>query len=99
MNVFDAVVSRIEVRDYSSEKVPDDVKLKILEAARMSPTGLNLQHWRFILVEDQANLKKLANLSTTGSWVEQADFAIIVLTDPKYPFHLIDAGRAITSLR
>lgn len=99
MNVFDAVVSRIEVRDYSSERVPDNVKLKILEAARMSPTGLNLQHWRFILVEDRANLKKLANLSTTGSWVERADFAVIVLTDPRYPFHLIDAGRAIQNMQ
>ncbi len=99
MNVFDAVMSRIEVRDYSSERVPDDVKLKILEAARMSPTGLNLQHWRFILVEDRANLKKLAELSTTGKWVAGADFAIIVLTDPKYPFHLIDAGRAIQNMQ
>ncbi|MEM3399029.1 MAG: nitroreductase family protein [Nitrososphaerota archaeon] len=99
MEVFEAVVSRIEVREYSGERVPDDVKLRILEAARMSPTGLNLQHWRFILVEGEDNLKKLAELSTTGKWVAGADFAIIVLTDPKYPFHLIDAGRAIQNMQ
>ncbi len=99
MEVFDAILSRIEVREYSSESVPDDVKLKILEAARMSPTGLNLQHWRFILVEDKNNIKKLAELSTTGKWVAGADFAIIVLTDPKYPFHLVDAGRAIQNMQ
>ncbi|MEM3643463.1 MAG: nitroreductase family protein [Nitrososphaerota archaeon] len=99
MEVFEAIVSRIEVREYSGERVPDDVKLRILEAARMSPTGLNLQHWRFILVEDEDNLKKLAELSTTGKWVAGADFAIIVLTDPKYPFHLIDAGRAIQNMQ
>ncbi|MEM1583938.1 MAG: nitroreductase family protein [Nitrososphaerota archaeon] len=99
MEVFEAIVSRIEVREYLGERVPDDVKLRILEAARMSPTGLNLQHWRFILVEDEDNLKKLAELSTTGKWVAGADFAIIVLTDPKYPFHLIDAGRAIQNMQ
>ncbi|MCL7402393.1 MAG: nitroreductase family protein [Thaumarchaeota archaeon] len=99
MEVFEAILSRIEVREYSGESVPDDVKLKILEAARMSPTGLNLQHWRFILVEDKDSIRRLAELSTTGKWVAGADFAIIVLTDPKYPFHLIDAGRAIQNMQ
>lgn len=99
METYEAVISRVEVREYSSEKIPDNVKLKILEAARMSPTGLNLQHWRFILVEDKENLKKLAELSTSGKWVAGADFAIIVLTNPKYPFHLIDAGRAIQNMQ
>ena len=53
MDVYEAVVSRVEVREYSDRRVPDEVKLKVLEAARMSPTGFNLQHWRFILVEDK----------------------------------------------
>ncbi|MEN2975197.1 MAG: nitroreductase family protein [Candidatus Caldarchaeales archaeon] len=99
METYEAVVKRLEVREYSGERVPDHVKLKILEAARMSPTGLNLQHWRFILVEEKESLKKLAELSTSGRWVAGADFAIIVLTNPKYPFHMIDAGRAIQNMQ
>gem|GEM_PF-4527028 len=46
---------------------------------------------RFILVENKQNLKTLAKDSTSGSWVREANFAIIVLT--KYNFYLIDAGR------
>ena len=34
--------------------------MKILEAARSTGTGLNTQHWRFILVENKENLKLLA---------------------------------------
>lgn len=60
MDVYEAVVSRVEVREYSDRRVPDEVKLKVLEAARMSPTGFNLQHWRFILVEDKDNLRRLS---------------------------------------
>lgn len=99
MDVFEAIKTRIEVREYSDKRVPDEVKLKVLEAARLSPSGLNTQHWRFILVEEKENLRRLAEVSTTGSWVAGADFAVIVLTDPKYPFHIIDAGRAVQDMQ
>jgi len=74
------------------------VKLKVLEAARMAGTGMNMQHWRFIVVRERDSLKRLAADSTTGAWVGNADFAVIVLTDPKYGFHLIDAGRAVQNM-
>ena len=38
-------------------------------------------------------MKKVADDSISGRWVAGADFAVIVLTNPKYPFHLLDAGR------
>ncbi len=99
MDVFEAVRGRLEVREYSGERVPDDVKLRVLEAGRQSPTGLNTQHWRFILVEDRERIKRLAEMSKTGKWVAGADFAIIVLADPKYPFYLIDTGRAVQNMQ
>jgi len=43
-------------------------------------------------------LKRLAADSSTGVWVGNAAFAVIVLTDPKYGFHLIDAGRAVQNM-
>jgi nitroreductase len=73
--------------------------LKILEAARSTGTGLNTQHWRFILVENKENLKILANDSLSGKWIEKSNFAIIVLTNPKYNFHLIDAGRVLQNMQ
>jgi len=99
MDVFEAIRTKLEIREFSDKRVPDKVKLEVLEAGRLSPTGLNTQHWRFILVEDKENLRRLADVSTTGKWVAGADFAVIVLTDPKYPFHLIDAGRAVQDMQ
>lgn len=99
MDAYDAVVTKFDVADFTSQSVPSDVKLKILEAARLSGSGMNTQHWRFILVEGRDRLKTLANDSTTGKWVEGASFAVIVLTNPKYGFHLLDAGRALTSMQ
>lgn len=85
---------RIQYRD-----VPSEIRLKVLEAARLTGTGLNTQHWRFILVDNKHNLKKLAEDSTSGNWVAGANFAIIVLTNPKYNFHLIDAGRVLQNMQ
>lgn len=99
MDTFECLTTKLEVREFSAQVVQSEVRLKVLEAARLTGTGLNTQHWRFILVENKDNLKKLAQDSTSGSWVAGANFAIIVLTNPKYNFHLIDAGRVIQNMQ
>ena len=99
MDAFECIATKLDVRDYSHMKVPADVKLKVLEAGRLTGSGVNRQHWRFILVQDPDSIKRLAEDSTSGSWVGGADFAVIVLTDPKYGFHKIDAGRAVQDMQ
>ncbi len=99
MDAYDAVITKLDVDEFTSKSVPPDIKLKVLEAARLSGSGMNVQHWRFLLVQGRDRLKTLANDSTTGKWVEGANFAVIVVTNPKYGFHLIDAGRALTSMQ
>jgi nitroreductase len=99
MDTFECLSTKLEVREFSSQDVQSEIRSKILEAARLTGTGLNTQHWRFIMVKDKGNLKKLAQDSTSGSWVAGANFAIIVLTNPKYNFHLIDAGRVVQNMR
>jgi len=99
MDTFDRIATKLETKEYAGKRVPDDVKMKVLEAARLTASGINAQHWRFILVQDAVRLKKLADDSTTGKWVGSADFAVIVLTNPKYNFHALDAGRAVQSMQ
>jgi nitroreductase len=99
MDTFECITTKLEVREFSNQDVPSDIKSKVLEAARLTGSGLNTQHWRFILVNDKQNLKKLAEDSTSGSWVRDANFAVIVLTNPEYNFHLIDAGRVLQNMQ
>ena len=42
MQVYDAVLSRLTVREYKPDPVPDDVVMKLLEAARLAPSSQNL---------------------------------------------------------
>ena len=99
MDVMDAIRTRLEVRDYADKSIPSDVLDCILDAGRLAPSGKNYQHWRFIVVRELDALEQLADISTSGSWVAGADTAIIILTDPTYPYHDIDAGRAITHMQ
>jgi nitroreductase len=98
METYKMILTKLDVRQFDSKRVPAEVKLKVLEAARASGTGNNRQEWRFILVQEKETLKKLAEDSTSGGWVAGADFAVIVLSDPTLGFHLIDAGRAVQSM-
>ena len=99
MDAYECVVTKLDVRGFDSRNVPADVQLKVLDAGRLTGSGMNNQHWRFILVRGAANLKRLAEDSTSGSWITGANFAVIVLTDPRYGFHLIDAGRAVQDMQ
>ena len=99
MDTFECITTKLEVREFSEQNVSSDIRSKILQAARLTGTGMNTQHWRFVLIEKKENLKRLADDSTSGSWVAGANFAIIVLTNPKYGFHLIDAGRVLQNMQ
>ena len=99
MDTLECILTKLDVREFSPKNVPAEIKFKILEAARATGSGLNIQHWRFILVQESDNIKKLAKDSTSGKWVAKANFAIIVLTNPNYNFHMIDAGRVVQDMQ
>lgn len=100
MDTFDCVATKLEVKEYDNSKnVPADVKLKVLQAARLTASGVNSQHWRFVMIQDRNALEQLAADSNTGKWVANCDFAVIVLTDPKLAYHAIDAGRVLQDMQ
>lgn len=100
MDAYDCIVTKLEVREFDeSSLVPSEIRLKILEAARLTGSSLNTQPWRFIVVQNQENLKKLAEDSTSGKWISGANFAIIIITNPYFRFHLIDAGKVVQNMQ
>ncbi|MDQ4101900.1 MAG: nitroreductase family protein [Thermoproteota archaeon] len=99
MDAFECIATKLDLREFSSQDISAEIKSKILEAARHTGSGLNTQHWRFVVIEKKENLEKLAQDSTSGGWVSGANFAVIVLTNPRYKFHMIDAGRVVQDMQ
>jgi nitroreductase len=98
VDTFQCIAQKLDLREFSQKPVPTDIVEKVLEAGRLTGSGSNLQHWRFVLVREPANLRRLSKDSKTGKWVAGANFAVIILTDPKYGFHLLDAGRVVQDM-
>ena len=99
MDTVDCIATKLDIREFGNDNVPQNVISSILDSARYSGSGLNTQHWRFIVIKEKSNIKKLADDSTSGKWIVGANFAIILLTDPNYGFHLLDAGRVIQNMQ
>lgn len=97
MDLTETVARRLEVREYADEPVPDDAVRAVAEAARLAPSSKNRQHWHFLVVDGDA-LGDLASMSTTGKWVADAAFAVVVLTGD-YPSHGVDVGRAVSHMQ
>ena len=97
MEVFEAVRTVLAVRAYQDRPVPPDVVRRIVEAGRLTGSGMNDQPWHFIVVENRETLRQLGALARTGPYVAQAPLAIVVAIE-KTRFAVSDASRAIQSM-
>lgn len=50
MELYEAIRTRRSIRKFSSEAIPKEKILKILEAANLAPTASNRQPWHFIVI-------------------------------------------------
>lgn len=82
MEVFECVRTLSSIRSYITGDVPDEVIGEVMEAGRLAPSARNEQPWEFILVTDGDVLKGLEKYCTSGRFVSEAAFAVVVLTDP-----------------
>ena len=97
MEVYDAVLSRLTVREYKPDPVPDEVILKMLEAARLAPSSQNLQPCHFVVVRNSETIKQLGDIATQGPFIGDAPLAIAIATDDT-PRAQLDAGRALQQM-
>jgi len=97
MDAFEAIRTLLAVRSYQDRAVPDTAVRRIVEAGRLTGSGMNRQPWHFIVVRDPATLRRLGALASSGPYIAQAPLAIVVATD-KTRFAVSDASRAIQSM-
>ena len=97
MNVYDAVRTRLTVRQFKPDPVPDELVMKLLRAGQWSPSSRNLQPWHFIVIKDRDTLRRIGEIATSGRFVSEAPMAIaIAMEDPDRGE--LDAGRALQQM-
>ena len=84
MDVLEAIAKRKSIRAYKTIPIPEDKLNKVLEAARLAPSGANRQEMKFVVVKDQKTRAKLSEATGGQKHVAQAPVVIAaVSTDPE----------------
>lgn len=69
MDLYEAIKSRYSVRSYLNKPVEQEKLDRILEAARLAPSGSNRQPWRFVVVREAEMRKKLVRACSDQTFV------------------------------
>jgi len=77
MEFYEVIRTRRSIRSYESDPIPEDVLNKVLEAARIAPSGSNRQPWRFIVVKDEELKKQLVPACGDQSFIADAPMVIV----------------------
>lgn len=77
MEVLEAIKSRRSVRKYKSTPVPEGILKEVLSAARMAPSGVNAQPWKFIVVTDEELKLKLVQACKGQKFIAEAPIIIV----------------------
>ena len=61
--IFETILGRRAVRNYTDKKVEADVLKTLLEAAVWAPTALHKEPWGFVIVQNKSILKNISDLA------------------------------------
>ncbi|GAB4534967.1 MAG: hypothetical protein Fur0020_01980 [Thermodesulfovibrionia bacterium] len=103
MDVIEAIKGRRSIRVYEDKEVTYDLIMKVIDAARWSPSATNRQAWKFIIIDDP-DIRKKIMAETTAYFVGKAPVWILVLysnrTDNiEYKDHLLSAAMSIQNMQ
>lgn len=76
MSFLDLCKQRFSVRSYSAEEVSESQLTYILECARLAPSAVNLQPWRFIVVRSEATRLQVQSCYKR-EWIAEAPIYIV----------------------
>lgn len=84
MNVSTAIESRRSIKAYDANHRMTEAEIeKLLTLAMRSPTAWNIQNWRFVLVQDAEQRKKIRAAAWDQTQVTDASLLVVLTADLK----------------
>lgn len=82
MNIKQAIVERRSVKHFDPKHVMTDAEVnELMEYAILSPTAFNIQHWRFIRVQDKEKRQQIQDASWGQLQVTEASLLLVLCAD------------------
>ncbi|WP_298139275.1 nitroreductase family protein [Acidiferrobacter sp.] len=84
MDVTTAIQSRRAIKHFDPDhRMPEHDIDTLLTLARMSPTAFNIQHWRFVLVQDPGLREAIRAVSWMQPQITEASLFLVICADLK----------------
>lgn len=81
MDIFEAIESRVSVRNYDKRDVPNELIAHLLFAATYAQSAGDLQPWEFVVVKNKKTKHELSIAALRQKHVEDAPVVIVVLAN------------------
>lgn len=109
MGVFDLIRSRRSVRRFTPEPIPEAVLIRMVDAARLAPSGANLQPLKYLVVTAPDLKKELFPLLKWAAYINPAGNPppgheptayVVVLADEdvKTGIYMYDVGFSVANM-
>jgi nitroreductase len=79
MEVHEAIRSWKPCRAFQLRPIQEEVLKKVLNAARFAPSAGDQQPWRFVVIRDEEDKKRVANVVTKGHFLTMAPVVLVAL--------------------
>lgn len=84
MDTFTAIEQRRSVKNYDAAyRMTDEEVRRLISLAILSPTSINMQHWRFVVARDPARRQQMRAAAWNQAQVTDASIWIILCADLK----------------
>jgi nitroreductase len=82
MDTFDAIATRRSVKAFDSEHrlTPEEIT-RLLETAILAPTSFNIQHWRFVVIDDPELRQKIRAVGNDQAQITDASLLVLMTAD------------------
>lgn len=96
MQVYEAIMTKRAVREFTNQPIPKEAVQRILNAGRRAQSSKNTQPWHFIAIQEPQRLQALAQLGEWAGHLAGAALGVAILTPPPESRFsvMFDAGQA-----
>ncbi|MDD4797740.1 MAG: nitroreductase family protein [Eubacteriales bacterium] len=78
MELYDVIGQRHSQRSYAKKPIDRQILTRIVDCARLAPSGVNRQEWKFVVVDDPALKARVADAADYGKFIADAGACIAV---------------------
>lgn len=82
ISIFDAIKTRRSVKNFDPDHtLSQEERKQLFNLARLSPTAFNIQHWRFVTIEDKALRQNIREKAWDQPQVTDSSLLIVLCAD------------------